>query len=257
MSHTIESASQSLQTHAQQLGLFGLIAQWDRYGACEWVPKLLDIEQSERTRRSLERRLQNARIGNFKAMVDYDYDWNEKPDRETLEDVLSLECIKDNCNVVLLGPNGVGKTMILKNLAYQAIVAGHTVLFCTASDMLSDLAAQDSSSALARRVRRYTGPRLLCIDEVGYLSYDNRYADLFFEVVSRRYQNNLPIALSTNKPFSEWPQVFPNAACVVTLVDRLMHRCELVEIQADSYRLKEANERATAKARQRASRRKK
>jgi DNA replication protein DnaC len=106
--------------------------------------------------------------------------------------------------------------------------------------MLADLAAQDSSMALARRFRRYTVPTLLCVDEVGYLSYDSRYADLLFEVVTRCYEAQKPVLLSTNKPFSEWSEVFPHAACVVTLVDRLIHRAEVIDIEAESYRLKEA-----------------
>ncbi|XXU73209.1 ATP-binding protein [Sorangium sp. So ce1151] len=86
-------------------------------------------------------------------------------------------------------------------------------------------------------------PAILCIDEVGYLSYDTRHADLLFEVVTRRYEKNKSIVLTTNKPFAEWPTVFPNAACVVTLVDRLLHRAELVVIEGDSYRLRDAQER--------------
>ena len=95
------------------------------------------------------------------------------------------------------------------------------------------------------------------MDEVGYLSYDSRYADLLFEVVTRRYQAKKTIVLSTNKRFAEWPQVFPNAACVVTLVDRLLHRCECIDIDADSYRFKEAQERKAALAKTRANRHKK
>jgi DNA replication protein DnaC len=110
--------------------------------------------------------------------------------------------------------------------------------------MLADLAGQESAAALARRLRRYTLPKLLCVDEVGYLSYSNRYADLLFEVVTRRYDLQKSIVLSTNKAFAEWSEVFPHAACTVTLVDRLVHRSEIVEIEGDSYRLKEAKERA-------------
>jgi DNA replication protein DnaC len=98
-------------------------------------------------------------------------------------------------------------------------------------------------------------PALLCVDEVGYLSYDARYADLLFEVVTRRYDEPRSIQLSTNKPFAEWSQVFPHAACVVTLIDRLMHRAEIIDIEAESYRLKEAKERATKKAAARGTRR--
>ena len=95
--------------------------------------------------------------------------------------------------------------------------------------MLHDLAAQESTRALGQRLGRYCQPQLLCVDEVGYLSYDGRYADLLFEVVTRRYNLERSIVLTTNKAFGEWAQVFPNAACVVTLVDRLMHRAELSE----------------------------
>jgi DNA replication protein DnaC len=144
--------------------------------------------------------------------------------------------------------------MILKNVAHQAVVRGHTVRFATASDMLADLAAQESSVALARRLRRYTIPQLLCIDEVGYLSYDSRYADLLFEVVTRRYESQKPVLLSTNKAFTAWSEVFPHAACVVTLVDRLIHRAEVIDIDAESYRLKEAKELSVARTKQRRSR---
>jgi len=118
--------------------------------------------------------------------------------------------------------------------------------------MLHDLAAQDSSLQLARRLRRYTSVPLLCIDEVGYLSYDARYADLLFEVITRRYQQRATV-LTTNKSFGEWNQVFPNAACVVTLVDRLVHRSEILTIAGDSYRLKEAQEQAARRKAQRST----
>jgi DNA replication protein DnaC len=155
----------------------------------------------------------------------------------------------------LVGPNGIGKSMILQNVAHHALVRGHTVRFANASDMLADLAAQDSSSALARRLRRWTLPRLLCIDEVGYLSYNARYADLLFEVVTRRYDLGRPILITTNKAFNDWSEVFPHAACTVTLVDRLVHRSEIIEIDGESYRAKEARERAAAKAKSRKQRR--
>ena len=117
--------------------------------------------------------------------------------------------------------------------------------------MLHDLAAQDSSTSLARRLRRYTSPAVLAIDEVGYLAYDARYADLLFEVVSRRYQQQRPRLLTTNKAFGEWNPIFPNAAGVVTLIDRLVHRAEIVALEGKSYRLKEAEERAARKAQSR------
>jgi len=237
----------ALRERAYRLGLHGLLAHWDEVAAAPWVCKLLDYEEAERTRRSLERRIRNARLGSFKPLIDFDWSWPKKIDREAIDEILSLGFFEEGVNTLLLGPNGVGKTMLLKNLAHHALLRGYTVRFITASDMLNDLAVPDTSVALTRRLKRYCGPQLLCLDEVGYLSYDSRYADLLFEVVTRRYEAHKPIAISTNKPFAQWSEVFPNAACVVTLIDRLIHRCELIDIQARSYRLKEAKERAANK----------
>jgi len=116
--------------------------------------------------------------------------------------------------------------------------------------MLGELAALDSDSALRRRLRHYARPRLLVIDEVGYLSYSNRHADLLFELVSRRYEHSSTL-ITTNRPFGEWKDVFPNAACVVSLVDRLIHHAEILRLEGESYRLKEAQERAEQRARKR------
>lgn len=215
--------------------------------------RVLEIEESERLQRSFKRRLTNARLGTFKPMVDFDYHWPKELDRALLDELFTFAFLEQAANVVIVGSNGLGKTMIAKNLLHQAVLRGHTARFTAASDMLHDLAAQDSSTALARRLRRYTSAGVLCVDEVGYLAYDTRYADLLFEVVTRRYQLHRPLVLTTNKTFSEWNQVFPNATCVVALVDRLVHRSEILCIGGDSYRLKEAKERAAHRASRRAA----
>ena len=244
---TLEGARQSLR----RLGLYGLLAHTESLMHEPWLPRVLEIEETERAHRSLKRRLDNARLGSFKPIADFDWAWPSKCDRSLIEELFSLAFLEEAANVVLIGANGLGKTMLLKNLAYQAVLQGCTARFTLASDMLHDLAAQDSTTALARRLRRYTSPTILAIDEVGYLSYDARYADLLFEVVTRRYELRRPIALTTNKVFGEWNQVFPNAACVVTLVDRLVHRAEIVALEGKSYRLKEAQERTARKAKSR------
>jgi DNA replication protein DnaC len=244
---TLEGARQRLR----QLGFYGLLAHTESLMQQPWLTQVLDIEETERAQRSLKRRLDNTRLGTFKSIADFDWAWPAKCDRSLIEELFSLAFIEEAANVVLIGANGLGKTMLLKNLAYQAVLKGCTARFTLASDMLHDLAAQDSSITLARRVRRYTSPTVLAIDEVGYLSYDARYADLLFEVVTRRYELRRPIVLTTNKGFGEWNQVFPNAACVVALVDRLVHRAEIVALEGKSYRLKEAQERAERKAKSR------
>jgi DNA replication protein DnaC len=243
-----------LKDRLGRLGLWGLLAHWEELQDRPWLGELVEREESERQRRSLERRVRHARLGRFKGMADFDWSWPKKIDREQIEELFDLNFVPEAGNVILVGPNGVGKTMIAKNIAHQALLAGHTARFITASELLNDLVAQDGGSALERRLRHYARPRILVIDEIGYLAYDNRHADLLFEVTSRRYQDK-PIVLTTNKPFAEWNQVFPNAACVVTLVDRLVHCAEIVQIDGESFRLREAKERTAQRARDRAARR--
>ncbi|KWC06119.1 ATP-binding protein, partial [Burkholderia ubonensis] len=170
--------------------------------------------------------------------------------RGALEELMALEFVKEKSNVVLIGPNGVGKSTLALNLAYQSLIHGYTALFTTAGQMLGELASLDSDSALRRRLHRYASPEVLLIDEVGYLSYSNRHADLLFELVSRRY-GAASTVVTTNKPFAAWSEVFPNAACVVSLVDRLVHRAEVIAIEGESYRVKEARERAEQRAKRR------
>jgi DNA replication protein DnaC len=241
---------ESVRARLRRANLFGLLAQAEQILHEPWLTRVLEIEESERQQRSLKRRLLNARLGTFKPLADFDYDWPKELDRALLDELCTCAFLDEAVNAIIVGPNGLGKTMLAKNLLHQAVLRGHTARFTLASDMLHDLAAQDSSTLLARRLRRYTTPAVLCVDEVGYLSYDARYADLLFEVISRRYQQRATV-LTTNKSFGEWNQVFPNAACVVTLIDRLVHRSEILTIAGDSYRLKEAQERAARRKPQR------
>jgi DNA replication protein DnaC len=239
---------EELKRRLRQLGLFGLLAHAEELLLEPWLGRLLEIEESERLQRSLKRRLDAARLGAFKPMADFDYQWPKQLDRSLLDELFTLEFLQAAANIIVVGPNGLGKSMIAKNLLHQAVLRGYTARFTAASDMLHDLAAQDSSTQLARRLRRYTTPAVLCCDEVGYLAYDTRYADLLFEVVTRRYQLRRPLILTTNRAFTEWNQVFPNATCVVALIDRLVHRSEILSIDGESYRLKEAKERAAKRA---------
>jgi DNA replication protein DnaC len=239
----------ALQTRAKALHLNGLLAHWTQVATESWVHSLIDWEEQERSRRSLERRLREARIGRFKPICDFDWTWPKRCDRAAFEALMSLDFLKDATNVVLVGPNGVGKSTLARNIAHQALIHGHTVLFTSAGQLLSDLASLDSDSALRRRLHNYARPSLLVIDEVGYLSYSNRHADLLFELVSRRYEHKSTV-VTTNRPFAEWREVFPNATCVVSLVDRLVHHAEILAIEGDSYRFKEAQERADKRTRQ-------
>jgi DNA replication protein DnaC len=160
----------ALQLRAQALHLHGLLAHWPEVAATDWIAPLLAWEEQERSRRSLERRLGAAHIGRFKPLCDFDWNWPARCDRAAIEQLMSLEFLQDATNVILLGPSGVGKSMLARNLAHQALIAGHTVLFTSAGALLSELAALDSDSALRRRLRHYAAPRLLIVDLCGVRS---------------------------------------------------------------------------------------
>ena len=239
-----------LRQRAVALRLLGLLAHWEEVCSAPWLAQLVAWEEDERARRSLERRLRSSSIGNFKPLADFDWHWPARCDRQAIEELMELQFMSEAANAILFGPNGIGKSTIARNIAYQALIGGHTVLFASAGALLGDLAALDSASALSRRLRHYAGFDLLCIDEVGYLSYSNRHADLLFELTNRRYEKKSTL-ITTNRPFAEWHEVFPNAACVVSLVDRLTHNAEVIALEGQSYRLKEAQEHAEQRAQRR------
>jgi DNA replication protein DnaC len=230
------------------LKLYGLLVHWDALSEADlaWVQQLVAWEEVERKRRGLERRLGAAHIGRFKPLSDFDWGWPAQCDQTVVSELMTLGFIKEATNIILVGPNGVGKSMIAQNIAYHAVMQGHSALFINAAQMLGDLTAQDGDNALRRRLKHYARPDLLIIDEVGYLSYSNRHADLLFDIVNRRYELKSTI-VTTNRPFAEWGEVFPNAACVVSIVDRLVHHSEIMVIEGESYRMKEAKERAGRK----------
>lgn len=246
-----------LHERAQALGLHGLCARWSELGDDPWVARLVEIEESERRRRSLERRLAHAKIGAVRPMADFDWKHPKKIPRDRIEELFELRFLGAKSgdagvaqNVIVLGPNGVGKTMIGKNLAHVAVARGFQVRFTEASAMLADLAAQDGPAGLRRRLHRYVKPDLLVIDEIGYLTYNDRSADLLFQVVNARYTKSSTV-ITTNRAFSDWGAIFPNATCVVTLVDRLCHHAEIIAIEGESYRLKESRERSASRGKSR------
>jgi DNA replication protein DnaC len=240
--------SEQLKQQAIELKFYGLQQHWQELTEehYPWLERLLCWERDERRQRSLDRRLNNAKLGRFKPLHEFDWQWPTKIDQHSIHTAMQLDFLSDASNIILIGSNGVGKSTIAQNLGYQAVIQGHTVLFTTAANMLSDLAAQDGDNALRRRLKHYARPALLLIDEIGYLSYSNRHADLLFEIINRRYEQSSTI-VTTNRPFAEWNEVFPNAACVVSLIDRLIHHAEIISIEGESYRMKEAMERSRQK----------
>lgn len=246
----------SLSTQLQQLGLRSLPAELEdflaraakgRWSPLQTLEQMVQQEMAERARRSLERRLRLSGIKRFKPMADFEWSWPAKIDREMIERALSLDFLSAGHNLVLIGRNGLGKTMIAQNICHAAVLAGHSVLFRSASALLEELHRQ-SPERRRSKLRAYANVGLLCVDEVGYLSFDDRAADLLYEVVNRRYERK-PTILTTNRPFKEWNEVFPNATCIVTLLDRLLHHADVTVIEGDSYRKRESEQEIAARRR--------
>ena len=248
--------SSNLARQLEQIGLCAVPAGLDdflaRAAKQRWPPRqilehLAQTESAERAHRSLERRLRVSEIKKFKPMADFDWSWPAKIERDVIERALTLDFLAEARNLVLVGRNGLGKTMIAQNICHAAVLAGNSVLFRSAPALLEELQRQ-SPEGRRRKLRTYANVGLLCVDEVGYLSFDDRSADLLYEVVNRRYERK-SVILTTNRAFKEWNEVFPNAACIVTLLDRLLHHADVTVIEGESYRVRESEQETAARRR--------
>ena len=251
---TTMNPSNSLSARLQQIGLCALPTQLDDFLAratkARWSPhqileQLTQAEITERSHRSLQRRLRLSGVKKFKPMADFEWSWPKKIERDVIERALTLDFLPESRNLVLVGRNGLGKTMIAKNICHSAVLAGYSVLFRSAPALLEDLQRQTPEGRRSK-LRTYTNVGLLCVDEVGYLSFDDKAADLLYEVINRRYEHK-PVIVTTNRPFKEWSDVFPNATCIVTLLDRLLHHADVTDIEGDSFRLRESDQDTAAR----------
>src|SRR5215467_12653633 len=246
----------NLTDQLKQIGLRALPADRDDFLAraikARWSPRqilehLAQTEIDEHSRRSLERRLRFSGIKKFKPMADFEWNWPTKIERDVIERALTLDFLPEPRNLVMIGRNGLGKTMIAQNICHAAVLAGYSVMFRSAAALLEELHRQ-TPEGRRYKLSKYANTGLLCIDEVGYLSFDDKAADLLYEVVNRRYERK-PIILTTNRPFKEWNEVFPNATCIVTLLDRLLHHADVTVIEGDSYRVRESEQETAARRR--------
>lgn len=205
-------------------------------GHLRFLEDLIAGEAALRHDRGVARRIAAARFPVLKTMTTWDWNWPKKLNRMQIEHLLRLDFLDAHENVIFAGPTGVGKTHLAVALCHAACLAGKSVLFTAAIDVVNRLSAAESARQLHREMRRYLTPNLLALDELGYLPLDKRGAELLFQVISKRYEAG-SILITTNIAFKDWPQIFAGDATMTSaLLDRLLHHAQPVLIEGDSYR---------------------
>jgi DNA replication protein DnaC len=210
-----------------------------RLSPTQTFEELVALARCQRDQRNLAARTKAATLGTFKPLDRFDWNHPRVIPREAIEDLTTLAFIDKGHNILLRGPSGLGKTMLAQNLGLLALQRGYTVRFMTLAAALADLLKQESLPALERRLRKYTAPSLLILDEIGYLPCSRQSADLLYNIITRRHESR-SLILTTNLPFKQWSTVFPGAACVAALIDRFVQHCHTIDIEGDSWRQKES-----------------
>lgn len=205
----------------------------------DYLARLIDGQYQQRLQHTIQLRVKSARFPVLKTLEQFQWDWLKKINRLQVQNLFRLEFLAQNANVIFLGTVGLGKTHLATALGYAACLEGHSVLFATAIDVINHLSAAQKKSSLKAELKKYLRPRLLVLDELGYLPIDQHGADLLFQVISQRYERG-SIVLTTNKPFKQWPTIFNNDSTITAAVlDRLLHHAETVVLEGISYRMKD------------------
>jgi DNA replication protein DnaC len=205
----------------------------------DYLARLIDGETHLRHQHAVERRLAAARLPSRKLLEDFQWSWPKKINRPQVQNLFRLAFLPEKTNVIFLGGVGVGKTHLACALAYAACLAGHSVRFTTAVDIINTLTAAQINHRLKAEIKKLVAPSLLVVDEVGYLPIDKTGANLLFQVISERYERG-SIVLTTNQPFKSWPKIFNDDSTLTSAVlDRLLHHAETVVIEGKSFRMKD------------------
>ena len=235
----------------EQLGALRLLTVQEHYAALaseaaqkqwthvDYLARLIEGEAQRRQELAIQRRIAAARFPCIKTLDQFDWNWPKKINRTQVQNLFRLAFLPEKANVVFMGGVGLGKSHLASALSYAACLASHSVLFTTAVDIINTLTAAQAAYRLKAELKRLLAPRILCIDEVGYLPIDKTGADWLFQVISQRYERG-SIVLTTNQPYKHWARIFNHDSTLTSAVlDRLLHHADTVIIKGKSYRMKD------------------
>ena len=225
----------SLAAAVERLGERARAESWTHE---EFLAACLQREVSARESHGGEGRIRAAKFPARKSLEEFDYDHQRSLKRETISHLGTLDFVTAKDNVVFLGPPGTGKTHLSIGLGIRACQAGHRVAFATAAQWVARLADAHHTGRLEDELVKLGRVPLLIVDEVGYIPFEAEAANLFFQLVSSRYER-ASLIVTSNKPFGRWGEVFGDDVVAAAMIDRLVHHAEVISLKGDSYRLKD------------------
>jgi DNA replication protein DnaC len=227
------------QEHYRSLADEAAQKQWS---ALDYLGRLAEGEALRQLDRTVQRRIAAARFPVLKTLEQFNWNWPTKINRPQVQNLFRLAFLDNHANVIFMGPAGLGKTHLAVALGYAACQQRHSVLFVTAVEVVNHLVAAQAAHTLPEALKRYLRPRLLLLDELGYLPIDKAGADLLFQVFSQRYERGSTL-ITTNQTYKNWLRIFNNDSTMTSAVlDRVLHHAETITVLGKSYRMKDVIE---------------